>query len=145
MPIGRLTAGQLVAALPFLAARQADLKRVEGEQEIINAEHRRLQRLVDELRSVDEVVDGVPLEVRISESNSTFAPLGDDLQYTRRADIRGSGEDYPPTKWILLLDAGLRDTKWREYDDRAEAEAAGKRYAVYGIVPGPPQEFGAEA
>jgi hypothetical protein len=136
----RLTAAELVKTLPNLAGLQAELARVEEERTRINAEYQRLTRLTDELRSVDEVCDGVPLNVQASESYTSFSPLGDDLEYTRRADVKGIGEDYPPIKWLLLLDGNWGSTKWKEYDDRAEAEAAAKRYAVYGIVPCAPQQ-----
>lgn len=135
----RLTAAELVEALPNLSKLQEELQFVEDRRTWINAEYQRLTRLVDELRSIDEVCDGVPIQIQNGTSYTSFTPLGDDLAYTRRADVKGIGEDYPPTKWLLLLDGGWGSAKWKEYDDRAKAEAAAKRYAVYGIVPCAPQ------
>ncbi len=148
----RMTKAELVARLGELPALQAEMETNEFRRNVLYEEWQELRHLTAELSRVDEVFEGVPLDLHDSGSRFQVHGLGED-DFAVSAYVNPV---YPPDEeisedpdvpisfrgWLLQLSGAgstKADREWKLYpaDQRAAAILAAKRFVAHGVVPIP--------
>lgn len=133
------TSEELAQKLPEqdrLWAQYQDLEaRIVKQQQIFNE----LRDVLTRLHRIDEVVDGVPLQlVRMAGGGLWVRGVGDDIERAARVSRTSTGRS--SNLEVSHGPGGPRDTValWADHD---LAEAAAKRFVATGELPDSPDTF----